>query len=270
MKFREVFSEEEGRGNWGTAWTKQRPSKGSGALEQLWTDVRSAIPFACLLSLLFSSPLFSSSPHFLLSLSLPSTHYSTPLSQPILFSFWLQNTKVGGKDPSFGRNAALWWYSSVSWLVWRSGGDTFQEIISVIVLEWVKENLGKDKILCVMDIGYLTKSLGPLSEPKRGKNCKSKLKEHFPENLWHSEAHKKYHSGAHLTTRRHSSYARTRILINTYIVASSKTKNILKCYLYYCILAEFCKTRAFSTWWILSFLWHLYSKVSQPLHYWTR
>lgn len=51
------------------------------------------------------------------------------------------------------------------------------------VLERVKENLGKDKILCIVDIDYLTKSIGSLSEPKGGKNYKPKFKEHFPEKL---------------------------------------------------------------------------------------
>lgn len=51
------------------------------------------------------------------------------------------------------------------------------------VLERVKENLGKDKILCIMDIDYLTKSFESLSELKGGKNYKPKFKEHFPEKL---------------------------------------------------------------------------------------
>lgn len=64
-------------------------------------------------------------------------------------------------------------------------------------------------MLSVMDCGYLTESRGLLSEPKGSGKVKPKLKEYFPEKLWPSEVHKKYHSGAQLTRSHFNS--RTRI-----------------------------------------------------------
>lgn len=48
-------------------------------------------------------------------------------------------------------------------------GDIFQEVIYMTVLERVKENLGKDKILCIVDIDYLTKSIDPYLSPREEK-----------------------------------------------------------------------------------------------------
>ena len=145
-------------------------------IRTLMNDVQNAIPLPTFL------PLFSSPP-FLPYLS-PHPPHPTFLSlSPILFSSWLQSTRASDKDPSSALSSVLWWCSSVSWQVWWFSGDIFREVIYMTVLERVKENLGKEKILSIMDIDYLTKSIGSLSEPKGGKNYKPKFKEHFPEKL---------------------------------------------------------------------------------------
>ena len=109
----------------------------------------------CALSSLLSPSPFPVSP--------PSIFHPPPL----FICFLITKHPNKCRDINFGLSPVFQWDTGMSWQVWWIGGGTFWEIIYVIVLEWVKETLRKDRILCIMDIGYLTKSHGLLSEPKR-------------------------------------------------------------------------------------------------------
>lgn len=114
------------------------------------------------LSLMHVCPLLSALPFSFPCL--PTLHIPPP---PLFICFLITKHPNKCRDINFGLSPVFQWDTGMSWQVWWIGGGTFWEIIYVIVLEWVKETLRKDRILCIMDIGYLTKSHGLLSEPKR-------------------------------------------------------------------------------------------------------